>query len=150
MDPFAPSLSPIDFFHNHSHSHQVLEIPHSSPPVVGLQVHSGPRNYKSRKYRPCDFCRARQVACKIDSAPPCQLCRSHAKDCTFVERPKKKRRPNNSSNASNGNGNGVPQNGNVNRTVNGHEHGHGQENINGEANILRHIGMFGEYITVMS
>lgn len=74
-----PSLSPSGFFTG-------LDPP---PPVQ-----PGPRSYKSRKYRPCDFCRARQVACKIDSAPPCQLCSSHGRECTFVERPKKKRRPN--------------------------------------------------------
>jgi hypothetical protein len=51
---------------------------------------------KSRKERPCDFCRRRQVSCKIDVAPPCQLCLNHGRACTFVERPKQKRRPNNS------------------------------------------------------
>lgn len=85
-DNFAQrSLSPIDFFNG-------LEL---TPPVPG------PRLYKSRKYRPCDFCRARQVACKIDITPPCQLCSSHGRQCTFVERPKKKRRPNANSSISN-------------------------------------------------
>jgi hypothetical protein len=37
------------------------------------------------------------VACKIDITPPCQLCTSHGRQCTFVERPKKKRRPTGSS-----------------------------------------------------
>jgi len=64
----------------------------SPQPVLQL----GPRKYKSRKERPCDFCRRRQVSCKIDVAPPCQLCQNHGRECTFVERPKKKRRPNNS------------------------------------------------------
>jgi hypothetical protein len=82
-----PSLSPTDFFNG-------LELTPAIQP--------GPRSYKSRKYRPCDFCRARQVACKIDITPPCQLCSSHGRQCTFVERPKKKRRPN----ASNGEGSG--------------------------------------------
>jgi hypothetical protein len=84
MDPHnsfpQPSLSPTDLFNG-------LEL--STTPVQ-----PGPRSYKSRKYRPCDFCRARQVACKIESAPPCLLCSSHGRQCTFVERPKKKRRPN--------------------------------------------------------
>jgi hypothetical protein len=62
-------------------------------PQPALQI--GPRKYKSRKERPCDFCRRRQVSCKIDVAPPCQLCQNHGRECTFVERPKKKRRPNN-------------------------------------------------------
>lgn len=82
MDPHSfaqPSLSPTDLFNG-------LEL--TTP------VQPGPRSYKSRKYRPCDFCRARQVACKIESAPPCLLCSSHGRQCTFVERPKKKRRPN--------------------------------------------------------
>jgi hypothetical protein len=83
------SLSPTDFFNG-------LEL---TP-----QVQPGPRSYKSRKYRPCDFCRARQVACKIDVAPPCQLCAAHGRGCTFVERPKKKRRPN--ASVSNGEPNG--------------------------------------------
>ncbi|RDW71375.1 hypothetical protein BP6252_07938 [Coleophoma cylindrospora] len=78
MDSF--SQSPTDFFNG-------LDL--AAPPIQ-----PGPRSYKSRKYRPCDFCRARQVACKIDIAPPCQLCASHGRGCTFVERPKKKRRPN--------------------------------------------------------
>ncbi|KAI9742412.1 MAG: hypothetical protein M1818_003945 [Claussenomyces sp. TS43310] len=81
------TLSPSDFFN-------AVELPPT--PVV----QPGPRNYKSRKYRPCDFCRARQVACKIDVSPPCQLCTNHGRECTFVERPKKKRRPNASRNGS--------------------------------------------------
>lgn len=85
-----PSLSPTDYFNG-------LEL------TTPVQPGSGPRSYKSRKYRPCDFCRARQVACKIDIAPPCQLCSSHGRQCTFLERPKKKRRPNaSSSNGENG------------------------------------------------
>lgn len=98
------SLSPSDYFNG-------LEL---TPPVP-----PGPRSYKSRKYRPCDFCRARQVACNIIVAPPCALCSSHGRQCTFVERPKKKRRPNativvddgsgnaNASNQVNGTGGGT-------------------------------------------
>lgn len=71
-----------------------LELPPpAQAPNTMQQPGPGPRNYKSRKYRPCDFCRARQVACKIEIAPPCQLCQSHRRECTFVEQPKKKRRP---------------------------------------------------------
>jgi hypothetical protein len=85
-----PSLSPTNFFNG-------LELtPAIQPP--------GPRSYKSRKYRPCDFCRARQVACKIDIHPPCQLCSSHGRQCTFVERPKKKRRPNAPNGEASGSG----------------------------------------------
>jgi hypothetical protein len=87
MDPHSfaqpPSLSPTDLFNG-------LDLSTSAAPTV----QPGPRSYKSRKYRPCDFCRARQVACKIESSPPCLLCSSHGRQCTFVERPKKKRRPN--------------------------------------------------------
>lgn len=84
MDSFDQAgLSPSTFFNGLGLSPQ---------PVLQL----GPRKYKSRKERPCDFCRRRQVSCKIDVAPPCQLCQNHGRECTFVERPKKKRRPNNS------------------------------------------------------
>lgn len=83
-----PSLSPTDFFNGLE-----LATPTTTTTTTS-SVQPGPRLYKSRKYRPCDFCRARQVACKIDQAPPCQLCSSHRRECTFVERPKKKRRPN--------------------------------------------------------
>lgn len=84
MDSFDQAgLSPSTFFNGLGPSPQ---------PVLQL----GPRKYKSRKERPCDFCRRRQVSCKIDVAPPCQLCQNHGRECTFVERPKKKRRPNNS------------------------------------------------------
>ncbi len=62
MDPFGQSpLSPSDFFNGldiapppPSQAHP----PHNPHPQPILP---GPRNYKSRKYRPCDFCRARQV-----------------------------------------------------------------------------------------
>lgn len=84
MESFDPAhLSSSTFFNGLGLSPQ---------PVLQL----GPRKYKSRKERPCDFCRRRQVSCKIDVAPPCQLCQNHGRECTFVERPKKKRRPNNS------------------------------------------------------
>lgn len=84
MDSFDQAgLSPSTFFNGLGLSPQPVLQP-------------GPRKYKSRKERPCDFCRRRQVSCKIDVAPPCQLCQNHGRECTFVERPKKKRRPNNS------------------------------------------------------
>ncbi|RDL38517.1 Zn2 DNA-binding protein [Venustampulla echinocandica] len=87
-----PSVSPTDYFHS-------LELTPA--------IQHGPRSYKSRKYRPCDFCRARQVACKIDLTPPCQLCSSHGRQCTFVERPKKKRRPNASNSGSTSSASGL-------------------------------------------
>ncbi|KAH8820524.1 fungal-specific transcription factor domain-containing protein [Xylogone sp. PMI_703] len=113
MDPhgFAQqqqqSLSPSDYFNG-------LELTPPIPP--------GPRSYKSRKYRPCDFCRARQVACNIIVAPPCALCSSHGRQCTFVERPKKKRRPNATIVVDDGSGN-VNVNGNGGSNANGSANG---------------------------
>ncbi|KAK0774315.1 hypothetical protein LTR91_018385 [Friedmanniomyces endolithicus] len=52
------------------------------------------RAYKSRNKRPCDFCRYKKAACHLDSQPPCELCIRYNKDCTFVESPAKRRRPN--------------------------------------------------------
>ncbi len=61
--------------------------------VAGFGTIAGPRAYKSRKNRPCDFCRTRKAACKIAAAPPCALCQSYGRDCTFLERPQKRKRP---------------------------------------------------------
>ncbi len=96
MDPFPEaSLSPAGFYHSQpSSTEQSIKLERPTQPTLASNIPGpGPRNYKSRKYRPCDFCRARQVACKIEVSPPCQLCKLHGRDCTFVERPKKKRRP---------------------------------------------------------
>lgn len=54
---------------------------------------TGARPYKSRRNRPCDFCRARKAACNIETQPPCQLCRQKSKPCTFVNGPGSRRRP---------------------------------------------------------
>ncbi|EXJ83328.1 hypothetical protein A1O1_06949 [Capronia coronata CBS 617.96] len=62
----------------------------------------GPRAYKSRQNRPCDFCRARKAACKIAVAPPCALCHSYGRECTFVSGPQKRKR--NASQAVSGDG----------------------------------------------
>ncbi|KAK7419786.1 hypothetical protein QQX98_003158 [Neonectria punicea] len=50
------------------------------------------RKYMSKRQRPCDFCRSRKTACRIEGSPPCRSCQLHAKECTFVEaaRPRKK------------------------------------------------------------
>ncbi|KAK5164354.1 uncharacterized protein LTR77_010050 [Saxophila tyrrhenica] len=56
------------------------------------------RAYKSRNKRPCDFCRYKKAACHLESQPPCELCIRYHKDCTFVESPAKRRRPNENSN----------------------------------------------------
>ncbi|KAH9826589.1 Fungal specific transcription factor domain [Teratosphaeria destructans] len=55
------------------------------------------RAYKSRNKRPCDFCRYKKAACHLDHAPPCELCIRYNKECTFVESPAKRRRPNEQS-----------------------------------------------------
>ncbi|KAH0390093.1 hypothetical protein KCU89_g15975, partial [Aureobasidium melanogenum] len=52
------------------------------------------RAYKSRNKRPCDFCRYKKAACHLEHKPPCELCLRYGKDCTFVESPAKRRRPN--------------------------------------------------------
>ncbi|KAI4717057.1 hypothetical protein E4T48_06751 [Aureobasidium sp. EXF-10727] len=52
------------------------------------------RAYKSRNKRPCDFCRYKKAACHLETKPPCELCLRYGKDCTFVESPVKRRRPN--------------------------------------------------------
>ncbi|KAH7241357.1 hypothetical protein BKA59DRAFT_202920 [Fusarium tricinctum] len=50
------------------------------------------RKYMSKRQRPCDFCRSRKTACRIELAPPCRLCHQHGRECTFVEsaQPRKK------------------------------------------------------------
>ncbi|OAA55851.1 Transcription factor [Niveomyces insectorum RCEF 264] len=53
----------------------------------------GPRRYKSRKARPCDFCRNRKAACHMEQGPPCRLCRERHRDCTFVQAPSRRKRP---------------------------------------------------------
>ncbi|OLN92250.1 putative transcriptional regulatory protein C25B8.11 [Colletotrichum chlorophyti] len=46
---------------------------------------SQPRRYMSKRQRPCDFCRSRKTACRMDQAPPCRLCVLHGRQCTFIE-----------------------------------------------------------------
>lgn len=71
---------------------QKPQPPSSQPPSQEAQDRA--RAYKSRNKRPCDFCRYKKAACHLDSAPPCELCIRYGKDCTFVESPAKRRRPN--------------------------------------------------------
>ena len=49
------------------------------------------RKYMSKRQRPCDLCRSKRSACRIDASPPCRLCQLSGLDCTFVEaaRPRK-------------------------------------------------------------
>ncbi|WQF86480.1 hypothetical protein CDEST_11494 [Colletotrichum destructivum] len=51
------------------------------------------RKYMSKRQRPCDFCRSRKAACRIDQAPPCRLCLLHGRECTFVEAAAPRKRP---------------------------------------------------------
>ncbi|KAL4866199.1 fungal-specific transcription factor domain-containing protein [Aspergillus spectabilis] len=55
---------------------------------------SSARSPRSRRNRPCDFCRIRKVACKISSPGiPCELCLAKHHACTFDEAPRKRHRP---------------------------------------------------------
>lgn len=47
----------------------------------------------SKRQRPCDFCRSRKTACRIDQAPPCRLCVLHGRECTFIEAAAPRKRP---------------------------------------------------------
>ena len=50
------------------------------------------RRYMSKSQRPCDFCRLRKAACRIEDRLPCQLCRSYDRACTFNEPARNSRR----------------------------------------------------------
>lgn len=68
----------------HRRVETLMSPPKASPTTSIPSFQPGPRLYKSRIYRPCDFCVASQVACKIDISSPCELCFSHGRECTFV------------------------------------------------------------------
>ena len=52
--------------------------------------------------------RYKKAACHLETAPPCELCIRYNKECTFVESPAKRRRPNeNNSENGQGGGNGM-------------------------------------------
>jgi hypothetical protein len=58
------------------------------------QSRSAARRYKSKHQRPCDFCRRRRSACRIESVgPPCGLCRAYGRECTFAEAPPLRSKP---------------------------------------------------------
>lgn len=65
-----------------------------TPPHLQYDGTDRARAYKSRNKRPCDFCRYKKAACHLESHPPCELCIRYNKECTFVESPAKRRRPN--------------------------------------------------------
>ncbi|KAL7942755.1 fungal-specific transcription factor domain-containing protein [Trichoderma barbatum] len=54
-------------------------------PEVSSHMSTGNRRYMSKRQRPCDFCRARKSACRIEGGPPCRMCLLHSRLCTFVE-----------------------------------------------------------------
>lgn len=47
---------------------------------------------RPRSKRSCDFCRKRKTACRIDESPPCFACKTLGRECSFAERPPKRRR----------------------------------------------------------
>ena len=47
----------------------------------------------SKRQRPCDFCRARKTACRIEGQLPCRLCSLHGKSCTFLIAAQPRKRP---------------------------------------------------------
>ena len=47
---------------------------------------------RPRSKRSCDFCRKRKTACRIDDYPPCFACKTLGRECSFAERPPKRRR----------------------------------------------------------
>lgn len=47
----------------------------------------------SKRQRPCDFCRSRKTACRIEGSPPCRACELHRRECTFVEASQPRKRP---------------------------------------------------------
>ena len=61
--------------------------------LTALEPIRGPRPYKSRRERPCDLCRTRKVACRIDVVPPCDLCRMQGGECTFKATSTARKRP---------------------------------------------------------
>ncbi|KAL4926204.1 transcription factor domain-containing protein [Aspergillus undulatus] len=61
--------------------------------VEPVQGQFSARSPRSRRNRPCDFCRHRKVACKISTPGlPCELCLTKQHACTFEEAPRKRRR----------------------------------------------------------
>lgn len=51
------------------------------------------RKYMSKRQRPCDFCRSRKTACRVEGQLPCRLCALHEKQCTFLEAAQPRKRP---------------------------------------------------------
>lgn len=67
----------------------MIDARHNHP-----QARSAARRYKSKHQRPCDFCRRRRAACRIESTgPPCGLCKAYGRECTFAEAPPPRSKP---------------------------------------------------------
>ncbi|KAF5004709.1 hypothetical protein FDECE_8820 [Fusarium decemcellulare] len=49
------------------------------------------RPYRSKRRRPCDVCRRRKTACRIESQPPCASCRDLRVECRFEGPPVRRR-----------------------------------------------------------
>jgi hypothetical protein len=120
--PRIPPAHLSTFHHHHPHSVPIPQMPsfHQPPtappsatltPAQPADTTDRARAYKSRNKRPCDFCRYKKAACHLESHPPCELCIRYNKECTFVESPAKRRRPNennpNKEQSIKSNGNGV-------------------------------------------
>lgn len=50
------------------------------------------RTYRSRRNRPCDYCRKRKTRCDMVAPGLCAKCQKYGATCTFVDEPAKKRR----------------------------------------------------------
>ncbi|RDW92698.1 Zn(II)2Cys6 transcription factor [Aspergillus mulundensis] len=71
-----------------------MATPSPIQPTFQGYLSSSARSPRSRRNRPCDFCRYRKVACKISAVGvPCELCLAKQHACTFDEAPRKRRRP---------------------------------------------------------
>ncbi|KAL4987977.1 fungal-specific transcription factor domain-containing protein [Aspergillus falconensis] len=71
-----------------------MATPSPVQPTFQGYASASARSPRSRRNRPCDFCRFRKVACKISSVGlPCELCLAKQHACTFDEAPRKRRRP---------------------------------------------------------
>lgn len=60
------------------------------------------RVYRSRRQRPCDFCRKRKTCCIIDGEPPCAICQKRGLPCTFSVNVKPARKRQKSTNSPKG------------------------------------------------
>lgn len=126
---------------NHFHAFQQdpIPLPHMSslhPQTMDMQQDcvDRARAYKSRNKRPCDFCRYKKAACHLDSQPPCELCIRYGKDCTFVESPAKRRRPN----ESNGTHGHSKSDGSFDQGMRGHRNSMSGPFVNGGSMELHH------------